>query len=115
VKNRSKWSLGKIADEAVFVVSKHASDHQEMIIQQGGSETSDGRVMALVLMYRTIKNEISVADAAHISQNKAAAAKLQHQAMQSRPMKPLPANFRYDKNKACHFCSITYLDLISQR
>ncbi len=35
MKNRSRWSPNKIA-EAVFVISKHANDYQEMIVQQGG-------------------------------------------------------------------------------
>jgi len=113
VKNRYKWNLDKIA-EAVFVVSKHASNHQEMHVQQGGSKTSDERVIALVLMYRTIMREISIADAARISHNKAAAKKLEQQASRSRQTKHLPANFCYDANKVCYFCSITFLDLISQ-
>jgi hypothetical protein len=97
VKNRSRWSPNKIA-EAAFVISKHANDYQEM------------------LMYCTITNEISLADAARISQNQAAAARLLQQAtLLSRPTKPLPANFRYDVNKVCFICSITFLDLISQR
>jgi hypothetical protein len=114
VKNRYKWNLDRIA-EAVFVVSKHASNHQEMNVQRGGSETSDERVIALVLMYRTIMHEITIADAARISHNKAAAKKLEQQASRSRQTKPLPANFRYDANKVCCYCSITTLALISQR
>ena len=98
VRNRPKWNLDRIA-EAVFVVSKHASDYQDMNVQQGGSKTSDERVIALVLMYCTIINEISIVDAARISQNKVAAKKLQQQATRSRQMKPLPANFRYNANK----------------
>ena len=87
-----------------------------MIVQRGGRKTSDERVIALFLMYCTITNKISLADAARISQNQAAAARLQQQAtLLSRPTKPLPANFRYDANKVCFICSITFLDLISQR
>ena len=37
VKNRYKWNLDRIA-EAVFVVSKHASNHQEMNVQRGGAK-----------------------------------------------------------------------------
>ena len=115
VKNCSRWSPNKIS-EAVFVISKHANDYQEMIVQRGGRKTSDERVIALFLMYCTITNKISLADAARISQNQAAAARLQQQAtLLSRPTKPLPANFRYDANKVCFICSITFLDLISQR
>ncbi len=66
VKNRSRWSPNKIA-EAVFVISKHANDYQEMIVQRGGSKT---------LMYCTNTNEIFLADTARISQNQAAAARL---------------------------------------
>ena len=86
-----------------------------MIVQRGGSESSDERVIALLLLYRTITNEISLADAARISQNQAAAARLQQQATLSRPTKPLPANFRDDANKVCFICLIIFLDLISQR
>ena len=72
MRNRAKWSLVRIA-EAVFVVSKHSHDHQEMIVKRGGTKTKDERVIALLLLYQTILNEISVADATRISQNKVAA------------------------------------------
>jgi hypothetical protein len=112
VRNRAKWSLDRIA-EAVFVVSKHAHDHQEMIAKQGGTKAKDERVIALLLLYRTILNEISVADAARISQNKAAAKRLQDQSARSQT-KSLPPNFRYDANKVCLVCMFTFLDLITQ-
>jgi hypothetical protein len=35
VRNRAKWTLDRIA-EAVFIISKHACDHQEMIVKRGG-------------------------------------------------------------------------------
>jgi hypothetical protein len=37
VKNRYRWNLDRIV-EAVFVVSKHASNHQEMNVQRGGAK-----------------------------------------------------------------------------
>ena len=100
VRNRAKWTLDRIA-EAVFVVSKHAHDHQEMIARRGGTKAKDERVIALLLLYRTILNEISVADAARVSQNKAAAKRLQDQSTRLQ-MKTLPPNFCYDANKVCY-------------
>jgi hypothetical protein len=112
VRNRAKWTLDRIA-KAVFVVSKHAYDHQEMIAKRGGTKAKDERVIALLLLYRTILNKISVADAARISQNKAAAKRLQDQSTRSQT-KSLPPNFRYDANKVCLVCMFTFLDLITQ-
>ncbi len=113
VRNCAKWSLDRIA-EAVFVVSKHTDDHQEMIAKRGGGKAKDERVIALLLLYRTNLNEISVADAARISQNKAAAKRLQDQSTRSQT-KSLPPNFRYDANKVCFICMFTFLDLITQQ
>ena len=108
----AKWSLDRIA-EAVFVVSKHAHDHQEMIVKRGGTKAKDERVIALLLLYRTILNEISVADATRISQNKVAAKRLQDQSTRSQT-KSLPPNFCYNANKVCSVCMFTFLDLITQ-
>jgi hypothetical protein len=112
VRNRAKWSLDRIA-EAVFVVSKHAHDHQEMIVKRGGTKAKDERVIALLLLYRTILNKISVADATRISQNKVAAKRLLDQSTRSQT-KSLPPNFRYDANKVCLVCIFTFLNLITQ-
>jgi len=113
VRNRAKWSLDRIA-EAVFVVSKHAHDHQEMIAKWGGTKAKDERVIALLLLYRTILNEISVANAARILQNKVAAKRLQDQSTRLQT-KSLPPNFCYDANKVCLVCMFTFLDLITQQ
>jgi hypothetical protein len=112
VRNRAKWTLDRIA-EAVFVVSKHAYDHQEMIAKRRGTKAKDERVIALLLLYRTILNEISVAEDVRISQNKAAAKRLQDQSTRSQT-KSLPPNFRYHMNKVCLVCMFTFLDLITQ-
>ena len=112
VRNCAKWSLDRIA-EAVFVVSKHAHDHQEMIAKWGGTKAKDERVIALLLLYRTILNEISVANAARILQNKVAAKRLQDQSTRLQT-KSLPPNFCYDANKVCLVCMFTFLDLITQ-
>ena len=98
---------------AVFVVSKHAHDHQAMIAKRGGAKAKDERVIAFLLLYHTILNKISVANAARISQNKAAAKRLQDQSTRSWT-KSLPPNFRYDANKVCFICMFTFLDLITQ-
>lgn len=64
-----------------------------MIARQGETKSKDERVIALLLLYRTILNNISVADAAHVSQNKAAAKRLQDQLTRLQT-KTLPPNFR---------------------
>ena len=113
VRNRAKWTLDRIA-EAVFIISKHACDHQEMIVKWGGTKTKDEKVIALLLQYHTILKEISVANAACISQNKAVAMRLQNQSARLQT-KSLPPNFRYDANKVCLVCMFTFLDLITQQ
>ncbi len=91
-------------------MSKHAYDHQEMIVKQGGTKTNDNRVIALLLLYGTIVNVISVANAARILQNKAAAKRLQDQSTMSKQQtKSLPTNFRYDANKVCFICMFIFL------
>ena len=113
VRNRAKWTLDRIA-EAVFVVSKHAHDHQEMIARRGGTKSKDERVIALLLLYRTILEEISVADAARVSQNKVAAKRLLQDQSTTSQTKTLPPNFRYDASKVCCIWMFTFLDLITQ-
>ena len=113
VRNRAKWTLDRIA-EAVFIISKHTCDHQEMIVKRGGTKTKEEKVITLLLLYHTTLNEISVADAARILQNKAAAKRLQNQLTRLQT-KSLPPNFRYDVNKVCLVCMFTFLDLITQQ
>jgi hypothetical protein len=91
VRNRAKWTLDRIA-EAVFIISKHTCDHQEMILKRGGTKTKEEKVITLLLLYHTILNEISVADAARILQNKAAAKRLQNQSTRLQT-KSLPPTF----------------------
>jgi hypothetical protein len=102
VNNRYKWNLDRIAKGCLCRIQARQQPPRDER-SAGGSKTSDKRVIAHVLMYRTIMHQISIVDAACISHNKAAAKKLEQQASRSRQTKHLPANCRYDANKVCFF------------
>jgi hypothetical protein len=107
VRHRAKWTLEGIA-ESVFIISKHVHDRQAMIVKGGGTESADSKIVALRLMFCFFINEIELAEAIRLSQNRAAAVSLSSQQQRSIPSRPLPANFRYDANKVCLYAFIFF-------